>query len=65
VSFETAARDCYEALKEGWKNRRHANRISSLENHVFPLIGTKPVDAVDDHFRPESEANSAGVNVHK
>lgn len=46
-SFETAARDCYEALKEGWKNRRHANWISSLENHVFPLIGTRSVDAVD------------------
>lgn len=46
-SFETAARDCYEALKEGWKNRRHANWISSLENHIFPLIGTKPVDQVD------------------
>ncbi|HWL47073.1 MAG TPA: Arm DNA-binding domain-containing protein [Sphingomonadaceae bacterium] len=26
-SFETAARDCYEALKEGWKNRRYANWI--------------------------------------
>lgn len=46
-SFETAARDCYEALKEGWKNQRHANWISSLENHVFPLIGTKPVDQVN------------------
>lgn len=46
-SFETAALDCYEALKEGWKNRRHANWISSLENHVFPLIGTKAVDQVD------------------
>lgn len=46
-SFETAARHCYEALKEGWKNRRHANWISSFENHVFPIIGTRPVDAVD------------------
>ena len=46
-SFETAARDCYEALKEGWKNRRYANWISSLENHVFPLIGARPVDQVD------------------
>jgi len=46
-SFERAARDCYEALKEGWKNRRHANWISSLENHVFPLIGARPVDQVD------------------
>jgi integrase len=46
-SFETAARDCYDALKEGWKNRRYANWISSFENHVFPQIGTKPVDQVD------------------
>lgn len=46
-SFEAAARDCYEALREGWKNRRHANWISSFENHVFPVIGTKPVDTVD------------------
>ena len=46
-SFETVARDCYEALKEGWKNRRHANWISSLENHVFPMVGTKPVNEVD------------------
>jgi integrase len=46
-SFESAARHCYEVLKEGWKNRRHANWISSFENHVFPIIGTKPVDAVD------------------
>jgi integrase len=46
-SFEVAARHCYEALKEGWKNRRHANWIASFENHVFPIIGTRPVDAVD------------------
>jgi hypothetical protein len=46
-TFETVARHCYEALKEGWKNRRHANWISSFENHVFPIIGTRPVDAVD------------------
>ncbi len=46
-SFETAARHCYEALKEGWKNRRHANWIASFENHVFPMIGTRPVDVVD------------------
>jgi integrase len=46
-SFEAVARDCYDALKEGWKNRRYANWISSFENHVFPLIGTRPVDQVD------------------
>ncbi|MCL4671368.1 MAG: integrase arm-type DNA-binding domain-containing protein [Sphingomonadaceae bacterium] len=46
-SFERAARECYDALKEGWKNRRYANWISSFENHVFPLIGSRPVDQVD------------------
>jgi hypothetical protein len=46
-SFETAARGCYDAMKDGWKNQRHASWISSLENHVFPLIGTKPVNEVD------------------
>lgn len=46
-SFEAAARDCYEALKKGWNNRRHGNWISSFENHVFPKIGTNPVNEVD------------------
>lgn len=46
-NFEMAARDCYEALKDGWKNRRSTNWISSLENHVFPVIGKKQVDQVD------------------
>ena len=46
-SFETAARECYEALKDGWKNQNYRNWISSMENHVFPLIGRKPVDQVD------------------
>src|SRR3546814_11589561 len=39
-SFETAARECYEALKDGWKNQNYRNWISSMENHVFPLIGS-------------------------
>src|SRR3546814_10057376 len=55
-NFEKAARDCYEALKEGWKNRRHTNWVSSLENHVFPVIGKKPVDQVDSR----SEARRVG-----
>jgi integrase len=46
-NFETAARECYETLKEGWKNRRYANWISGMERHVFPTIGRKPVDQVD------------------
>src|SRR3546814_5383239 len=31
-SFETAARECYEALKDGWKNQNYRNWISSMEN---------------------------------
>jgi integrase len=29
------------------ENRRHASWISSLENHVFPVIGTMQIDQVD------------------
>jgi integrase len=47
-SFEEATRQCFDALKAGWSNKNHkANWIGSLETHVFPLIGTKPVDVVN------------------
>lgn len=46
-SFETVARRCYEAMKGGWKDRRHDSWISSFENHVFPAIGTARIDEVD------------------
>lgn len=46
-SFEKVARSCYEAMKGGWKNQRHASWLSSLENHVFPSIGKMPIDAID------------------
>lgn len=46
-SFETLARDCYDAMKGGWKNGKHASWLPSLENHVFPAIGRTPIDAVD------------------
>jgi integrase len=46
-SFETIARECYDAMKGGWKDQRHASWLSSLENHVFPTIGATPIDAVD------------------
>ncbi|WP_241491165.1 tyrosine-type recombinase/integrase [Sphingomonas sanguinis] len=45
-TFEVVARRCYEALSGGWKDRRHASWLSSLENHVFPEIGTKRIDAI-------------------
>lgn len=46
-TFETAARACYEAMKGGWKDQRHASWLSSLENHVFASIGQTRVDEVD------------------
>lgn len=46
-TFEAVARKCYESLRKGWKDRRNASWISSFENHVFPLIGSKPVDVID------------------
>lgn len=46
-SFEKVTRDCYEAMKGGWKDRRHASWMSSFELHVFPLIGGKAVTSID------------------
>lgn len=46
-TFEKVARDCYDAMKGGWKNGKHSSWMRSLENHVFPVIGKTPVDAVD------------------
>lgn len=45
--FERVTRDCYEALRGGWKDQRHASWIASFERHVFPIIGAKPVAAID------------------
>jgi integrase len=46
-TFEKVARECYEAMKGGWKDQRHASWLSSFENHVFPVIGAKPIDTTD------------------
>ncbi|WP_369404236.1 tyrosine-type recombinase/integrase [Sphingomonas soli] len=46
-TFEKVARDCYDAMKGGWKDQRHASWMSSFERHVFPLIGSKAVTAID------------------
>ncbi len=48
-TFETTTRRCYEAMKGGWKDRRHASWLSSFENHVFPTIGGLRIDAIDTH----------------
>lgn len=46
-TFETVARACYDAMKGGWKGGQHPSWMPSLENHVFPMIGKTPIDAVD------------------
>jgi integrase len=47
LTFEKVTGDCYEAMKGGWKDQRHASWISSFERHVFPHIGSKAITAVD------------------
>lgn len=49
-TFEPVARQCYESLRKGWKDRRNASWIASFENHVFPLIGSKRIDAIDSRL---------------
>jgi integrase len=46
-TFEQVTRKCYESLRGGWKDRRHASWLSSLENHIFPEIGNKRIDEID------------------
>jgi integrase len=46
-NFERVTRDCYDAMKGGWKDQRHASWIASFERHVFPNIGAKPVTAIE------------------
>ncbi|HEX5258758.1 MAG TPA: integrase arm-type DNA-binding domain-containing protein [Sphingomicrobium sp.] len=46
-SFADAARKCHKAIKGGWRNRRHSDSwMASLENHIFPHIGSTQVDEV-------------------
>jgi integrase len=46
-TFAQVTRECYEAMKGGWKNGEHESWLPSFENHVFPLIGRKAIDQVD------------------
>lgn len=47
-SFEKAARQFHEAVKQGWRNGKHgAQWLSTLKTYAFPIIGRRPVDQVD------------------
>jgi len=56
--FADAARACHGAMKGGWANKRHSDSwLASLENHIFPALGTTKVDQmtsvmVRDALRP-------------
>lgn len=46
-TFAEAARNCHKAIKGGWRNQHHSDSwLASLENHIFPHIGTTRVDGV-------------------
>ena len=46
-TFEEAARKVHTELLPGWRNKQHARQwISTLEQHVFPAMGTVPLDAI-------------------
>ena len=48
-TFEQVTRQCYEAMRGGWKNGQHGSWLPSFENHVFPIIGRAPIDHVDSN----------------
>lgn len=47
-SFRTAAVKYHAAVKSGWKNAKHgAQWLATMEAHVFPKLGSKPVKDID------------------
>lgn len=48
-SFDEAARACHAELKKGWRNKRHIDSwLTSLDTHIFPALGPKLVDSIDN-----------------
>jgi integrase len=48
VAFSQYAADCIAAKRAEWKNAKHAEQWSStIEMYANPVIGNKPIDAVD------------------
>ena len=46
-TFEDAARLLHTELLPGWKNQKHAKQwITTLEQYVFPFIGSTALDAI-------------------
>lgn len=46
-TFEEAARKVHAELLPGWRNKKHGKQwISTLEQYVFPTLGTVSLDAI-------------------
>lgn len=45
-SFEVVAREWLDLREAGWTKSHHAKQRARLENHVFPLVGRKPIAEV-------------------
>jgi integrase len=46
-TFAEASAACHQAMKAGWRNKRHRDTwIASLENHIHPWLGPVPVDRI-------------------
>jgi integrase len=49
MTFEQCAESYIEANRAGWKSAKHADQWrSTLLTYAYPIIGTLPVDAVED-----------------
>jgi integrase len=47
-TFKVAAKKLHKEMERTWKNGKHqAQWLSTLETHVFPALGEKPVDMID------------------
>ncbi len=47
-TLEGAARQVHAHREDGWRNEKHRKQwLTSLENHVFPQIGSKRIDRID------------------
>lgn len=48
ITFAKAARSLWEGKREAWKSEDHRQAwLQSLELHVFPVIGSKPIGEID------------------
>jgi len=46
-SFETVTREWFAKFKQKWAEQTGVRKLARLESHVFPLIGSLPIDKVD------------------